>query len=159
ATEAASDARGRALVLSSLAEAVAVEALRDRAPSTTHASDPRIVRALEKIEASYAEALGVEDLARAAGMSRFHFSRLFHEQVGKSPYQYLIAVRVTHARELLAGGRTTVTEAALAVGFSDLSRFSRAFREHFGESPAASRRHATRGKLASTVCFAPFGES
>jgi len=98
--------------------------------------DPRIARALRAAEERIAEPLEIADLARAAGMSRYHFSRSFRAQLGVSPYQWLLQRRVEHAAALL-GRRHSVTEAAFEVGFSDLSRFARAFREHFGCAPSA----------------------
>jgi AraC family transcriptional regulator len=75
-------------------------------------------------------------MARAARMSRYHFSRRFKDATGKSPYRYLVDVRLERAAELLRRGRAGVTEAALTVGFSDPSRFARMFRARFGASPA-----------------------
>lgn len=100
-------------------------------------SDPRIRRAIEEIQARHAEPLDVAALARAARMSRYHFSRVFREQTGASPYQFLINTRVERAAELLAAGGANVTEAALAVGFADLGRFGRAFKAQLGRTPSA----------------------
>ncbi len=139
--------RGHLVAVESLAEAMTVAMLRGAGGRTTgaHARDPRIRAALERIHQSYAEPLGIEDLARAAGMSRFHFSRLFRESVGTSPYQYLVKTRVDRAAELLRSGRASVTEVALSVGFADLGRFARAFRAQKGATPAAWARTA-RGR-------------
>jgi AraC family transcriptional regulator len=109
--------------------------------------DPRIARAVDEIESRYTEALDVEDLARAARMSRFHFSRVFRAAVGRSPYQYLLDVRVDRAAALLASGQVNVTEAALAVGFTDLGRFGRAFKARTGRAPsqiARNTKHSAR---------------
>ena len=99
--------------------------------------DPRIERALRMAEDRIAEPLEIADLAKAAGMSRYHFSRSFRAQLGVSPYQWLLHKRVEHAAALLGRRRLSVTEAAFEVGFSDLSRFARAFREQFGCAPSA----------------------
>ncbi len=101
------------------------------------AVDPRIGRAVHEIEARYAEPIEVADLARTARMSRFHFSRVFREATGASPYQFLIHTRVERAARLLAEGTCNVTEAALAVGFTDLGRFGRAFKAQLGRTPSA----------------------
>ena len=99
--------------------------------------DPRIRRAIEQIEARHAESIDVEELARAARMSRYHFSRVFREETGTSPYRYLIKTRLAHAARLLAAGSCNVTEAALAAGFTDLGRFGRAFKAEHGRTPSA----------------------
>jgi AraC family transcriptional regulator len=70
-------------------------------------------------------------------MSRYHFSRSFRAELGISPYQWLLQKRVEHAAALLRRRRVSVTEAAFEVGFSDLSRFARAFRDQFGCPPSA----------------------
>jgi transcriptional regulator GlxA family with amidase domain len=87
------------------------------------------------MNARYAEPLTVDDLAGTATMSRYHFSRLFRDEVGEAPYQHLLRVRIARAAELLKSGRTSVTEAALAVGFHDFSRFSRTFKRFMGQLP------------------------
>jgi AraC family transcriptional regulator len=129
---------GSTIVVDAMVEAIATVALRGasrgeggpRAPK-----DPRIARAVEHMRARYVEPLSVDDLAKAAGISRFHFSRMFREEVGSAPYQYLLALRLDRAAELLRGGRCSVTEAALSVGFQDFSRFGRMFRARFRARP------------------------
>jgi AraC family transcriptional regulator len=131
--------RGALLATDAITEAMIAIALRgapllredQRAPR-----DPSIASAVRYIEASYADALTVEGMARAAKMSRFHFSRRFRDETGRSPYRYLMDVRLERAAELLRRGRCGVTEVALTVGFSDPSRFARMFRARFGASPA-----------------------
>jgi AraC-like DNA-binding protein len=137
--EALDGERGSLLAVDALAEAIAVKILRrGRGPAALKGStDPRLLAALELIETDYAEPLSVEAMARAAGMSRFHFSRSFRAAMKSSPYEYLIGVRVARAAEHLRSGRASVTEAALSVGFNDLGRFAAAFRQRVGLSPGA----------------------
>jgi len=138
--EAAVEGSGTIMAVEALAETLTISVvrrLRDQtARAATAAFDPRVRAALAMIDEGYAEPLTVDDLARTAGLSRFHFSRLFREQVGASPYQHLVSVRVERAAELLRRGGRSVTEAALSVGFQDLSRFSRAFAQRFGCRPS-----------------------
>jgi len=148
--EAARRESGWRIAADALVEAIVVQMLR-AAPATREgrgARDARIAAALEAIESRYAEPLSVDDLARAAGMSRFHFSRLFREQIGEAPYQHLLRVRIGRALELLRNHRRSVTEAALEVGFQDLGRFSRLFRAQVGCLPSE-----LRGKRASSDSF------
>jgi AraC family transcriptional regulator len=137
--EATERAAGHEIVLDALTEAIAVQLVRASqvtpVPAGTRPKDLRIRRATAFIESSYAEPLSLGAMAKAAGMSRFHFSRLFEADVGVSPYRYLLDVRVSHAAALLRSGRVNVTEAALTVGFNDLGRFARAFRARYGLSP------------------------
>ena len=81
------------------------------------------------------ESLPLSRLAREAGMSRFHFGRMFEAEVGKSPYRYLVDVRLACAHTLLKSGHVSVTQTAFRVGYSDLGRFGRAFRAKFGMTP------------------------
>jgi AraC-like DNA-binding protein len=144
-------AAGRDLALDSLTGALSVELLRSDVPRATapaaRPTDLRIRRALAFIDASYSEPLSLDAIAKVAGMSRFHFGRMFEAQVGKSPYRYLVDVRIARAAALLRTGRVSVTEAALSVGFNDLGRFGRSFKARFGVAPsealAASRPKST----------------
>ena len=128
---------GHARAAEALAESVVIEVLR-RAPRSARrgARDPRVVRAIEQMNESYAEPLGIDVLAKTARMSRFHFSRLFRDETGEAPYQYLLRVRVAKAAELLRGGHCSVTEAAISAGFGDLSRFASTFKKHTGRRPS-----------------------
>lgn len=130
---------GWPMAVDALCEALIVTMLRrcPRAVADERASskDPRIAAAIGRIEEDYAEALSVDDLARTAGMSRFHFSRCFRDDVGVSPHQFLLRVRVERAAERLRAG-LSVTEAAYEVGFGGLGRFSQAFRARFGVLPS-----------------------
>lgn len=102
--------------------------------------DPRIVRAVDRILRDYAEPLSVEAMAAAAAMTPRHFNRCFKAAVGVSPKRFILATRIRVARELLERSRSTVTEIAQDVGFSDATHFIRTFREAVGETPTAYRR-------------------
>jgi len=84
--------------------------------------------------------------AARAGLSPFHFLRLFSRVLGVSPHQYLVRSRLRHAAQLLARGDQSVTEVALDVGYADLSNFVRSFHRAAGVSPGAFR-HAARKNL------------
>jgi AraC-like DNA-binding protein len=97
--------------------------------------EPAIRRALDYLEAHWSHPIGVDDLARAAGLSRFVFLRKFKAQIGESPYRHLVGVRLDRAAERLRSTRDSVLAIALDCGFGDPSRFARAFARRFGESP------------------------
>ena len=103
----------------------------------------RLLRALELIEESYAEPLALADLARTAGLSPFHFLRLFQRVFGTTPHAYLARVRIERAQRLLARS-ASVTEACLAVGYLSLGSFSARFTRDVGCSPAAWQRRVRR---------------
>ena len=77
----------------------------------------------------------LSQLGREAGCSPFYLSRIFSEQTGMTISRYLRTLRLDRAADLLREGKCNVTEAAMAVGYSSLSHFSKAFAERFGECP------------------------
>jgi AraC family transcriptional regulator len=137
-TEVAEASFASDLAADALSESLAIQALRSARAVERRVglNDPRIRAAVEFIETCFADAISLDQLAKAAGMSRFHFSRAFREQVGESPYRFLIKLRLRRAARLLRIKNVSVTEAALTVGFQDLSRFARMFRAEFGCAPA-----------------------
>lgn len=92
-------------------------------------------RARDRIDRHYAEPLDLEGLARTAGISKFHFHRLFTATYGRTPAAYLSERRIERAQDLLRATNLTVTEVCHAVGFSSLGSFSTRFRQITGESP------------------------
>jgi AraC-like DNA-binding protein len=97
----------------------------------------RIQQAVALMETNFASKLTLEQLARASGLSAFHFSRLFHRVVGLSPHQYLLRCRLRHAHALLsaAGERHSLAEVAAECGFFDQAHLARHFRRAYGVSP------------------------
>lgn len=148
ASELERDTLDARLCADALAEAMAARLLAACPAKAVGASDPRVRRAIEHIHACFAEPIDVEDIAEASGTSRFHLSRLFKAAVGKSPYQYLLEVRLDEAARLLRRGRP-VTDAAFSAGFSDLSRFARMFHRRFGMLPSGYS--STASKSASSM--------
>ena len=99
----------------------------------------RLHLARDYIEAMYSEPLQLNDLALVAAMSPGHMLRTFKELFGQTPHQYLINVRLNHAKRLLLTTDTPVTEIGVSVGFESLGSFSWLFRQRFGLSPRAYR--------------------
>lgn len=95
-----------------------------------------VVRAMEYIERHLCDPIGVEQLAAAACMSRFHFARVFRRATGFSPMEYLRHRRIEQAQVLLREGRYKVSEIASDLGFFDQSHFVRRFRHATGCTPA-----------------------
>jgi AraC family transcriptional regulator len=147
AHELARPRHAQPLVLDALAEALVAAVLR-AGPPRPITRDPRIARAVELVHARLADPLTVGDLAAAAGMSRFHFSRAFRAALGVSPYRFVQDARLARARELLQASRRSVTEVALSVGFSDLGRFAAAFRARYGVPPSSARSAGRSARIA-----------
>lgn len=89
-------------------------------------------------------AIGLEDAAEQAGISPFHFLRLFSDTLGVTPHQYLVRSRLRHAARRLADDDSAITDIAYDVGFGDLSNFVRTFHRAAGASPLKFRQ-ASRG--------------
>jgi AraC-like DNA-binding protein len=104
----------------------------------------RAVEAAHWIDAHSSEDIDLDRIATAAGLSPFHFLRLFSGVLGVTPHQYLVRSRLRHAARLLADEERPITEVALDVGFADLSNFVRSFHRAAGVSPGGFRR-AARG--------------
>jgi AraC family transcriptional regulator len=110
------------------------------APQRISATDERrISRALHLLEQDFSDAITLDHLAAAAGMSKYHFLRSFRRIVGMTPYQYLLAIRLRHAAVRLVASAAPVSAIAFDTGFGDLSTFNERFRRHFGASPSHYR--------------------
>ena len=95
----------------------------------------RIDRANSLIDAHYDEPLSLSRMARDAGMSVYHFARVFNELEGQPPHRRLLEVRLAEARKRLRDG-ASVTETCYGVGFGSLSHFVSTYRRHFGVRPS-----------------------
>ena len=122
--------------------------------SKVSASDRRrAVEAALWLEAHSSEPLDLDVTARQAGLSAFHFLRLFARVLGVTPHQYLLRSRLRRAARLLADGASSITGVALDVGFADLSNFVRTFRRAAGVSPREFRQTARRAARGERKIF------
>src|SRR6201996_9268069 len=98
-----------------------------------------LLRAKDLAAARFAEPLGVDDLAAAAGLSRAHFSREFRRAFGESPHGYLLTRRLERAAALLRNTDRSVTEGCMDVGLTSVGSFTTSFKQTFGKTPTAYR--------------------
>lgn len=98
-----------------------------------------LTRAIEYIDDNLPNALILDEIARTAYMSKFHFCRMFKKYVGLPPMQYAIQMRLKKAMTLLQQNGLSITTIALKSGFNDLSGFNRQFRKLNGSSPSVFR--------------------
>jgi AraC-like DNA-binding protein len=111
-------------------------------------------RARDHADRHYSEPLDLAELAGVAGMSKYHFQRLFVATYGLSPAAHLSQRRVERAQDLLRATNLTVTEVCHAVGFSSLGSFSSRFRQLVGEAPSEfQKRYAADGAPRIPGCF------
>ena len=98
-----------------------------------------LLRAKDLADARYSEPLEVDDLARAAGLSKAHFSREFRRTFGESPYVYLLTRRLERAAALLRNTDHSVAEVCLEVGLQGVGSFTTSFKRMYGMTPTAYR--------------------
>src|SRR6266567_5858328 len=98
-----------------------------------------LLRARDLADARYSEPLGVDDLARAAGLSQAHFSREFHRAFGESPHAYLLTRRLERAAALLRNTDRSVADICFSVGLQSVGSFTTSFTRTYGVSPTAYR--------------------
>ena len=98
-----------------------------------------LLRAKDLADSRYAEPLTVEDLARAAGYSRAHFSQEFRRAFGESPHAYLLTRRLERAAALLRTTDYSVADICVAVGLSSVGSFTTSFVRMFGLGPTDYR--------------------
>jgi AraC-like DNA-binding protein len=99
----------------------------------------RVVEAIRLVESDAARPLELKDMAAVAGMSKYHFLRVFRRLTGVTPHRYLISARLRRAALALASTRRPVIAVALDSGFRDLSTFNKTFRSVFGLTPTQYR--------------------
>ena len=98
-----------------------------------------LLRARDLADRRYAEALDVGDLARAAGLSRAHFSREFRRAFGESPHGYLLTRRLERAAALLRNTDHSVAEICFSVGLQSVGSFTTSFKRTYGVTPTHYR--------------------
>jgi AraC-like DNA-binding protein len=106
---------------------------------TTLPIERHLLRAKDQVDAHYADPLDVAALARAAGLSSAHFSRLFKQAFGESPHGYLLTRRLERAAALLRNTDRSVADVCVMVGLSSVGSFTTSFKRMFGSTPTEYR--------------------
>jgi AraC-like DNA-binding protein len=123
----------------SLAAAVLRASHESRSPVVTMRDEHRAAGIARLLESTFVRHHSLATLAAQAGISPFHFLRVFRKATGATPRQFLLRLRLRAAVRLLRTTPMRVTDIAYAVGFGDLSHFVRSFRAEFGVAPSRAR--------------------
>ena len=94
-----------------------------------------IKEAISFIEQNFQNEITIEDIAGSCGLNRSYFGKIFHENIGKTPQEFLISYRMTKAAELLKLTQLPIADIGNAVGYPNQLHFSRAFKNVYGISP------------------------
>jgi AraC-like DNA-binding protein len=116
-----------------------------------------VERAIDLMRADLSAPLRLAYLAKAAGMSEFHFTRTFHGLTGLPPLRFLSALRLAKARDMLVSTNASVIEICLAVGYTSIGTFTRRFTELVGISPMRLRQCARTHTLPIAANRLPAG--
>jgi AraC-like DNA-binding protein len=116
----------------------------------------RLCRAKDFLAANYRDRVRLEDAARAACLSPWHFLRLYARAFHETPHKFLTRLRIDEAKRRLAIGSDSATDICLDLGYESLGTFSWRFRSLVGCSPREYRRHARR---IFTIPFAWYAAS
>jgi AraC-like DNA-binding protein/DNA-binding response OmpR family regulator len=118
-------------------------AVLHRALAIDHALPPQtsivVKQTLAYLQQNYHRTISRQELATAVGVSKDYLSHIFQQELGLSPWEYLLRYRIQQAKKLLPTTHDSITEIAAQVGFDDLSYFNRVFRKHVGCSPSQYR--------------------
>ncbi|MHB0775631.1 AraC family transcriptional regulator [Halomonas sp. WWR20] len=104
--------------------------------------DALLKRAKDYVLSHLEDDMSLDDLSQAAHLSKYHFLRLFRQQFGMTPHQYVLNCRINAARHALEAGALP-NEVALRYGFADLSHFNRRFKRIYGMTPYQYQRSVT----------------
>lgn len=108
----------------------------------------RLKRVLDRIHEAIDRPVTLHELATLAGLSVYHFARLFKNATGLSPHRYIVRHRISAACRLLRTQVCSVADVAYAVGFQSVSQFTYQFRRHMRTSPAEFRHMTSTGRAA-----------
>lgn len=106
-------------------------------------ANDKIKRAIDYINSNYSSDITLDELANFIGFSKFHLSREFKRIMGQTVFEYLISFRCKIAKRMIKGG-SSVSESAVAVGFENLSYFSRQFKRFYGTLPSQYMKEVKR---------------
>jgi len=116
--------------------------VEDALTDPSHQLTPQqIRRVMDFVQAYLSQDLSLESLAQQAGLSPYHFARLFRQTMGESPHQFVMRQRIERAQRLLNKGNAPLVDVAVESGFANQSHFTRVFKRYLGLTPHAYRQN------------------
>lgn len=106
-------------------------------------ADPLLLQARDFIHDNILMDMSLDELSQHANLSKYHFLRMFRQQFGITPHQYILNCRINRAREDLESG-TPLDDVVFEYGFSDLSHFNRRFKPIYGMTPRQYQQHCLK---------------
>jgi AraC family transcriptional regulator len=138
---------GNALMLKSLSTQIAIGLLRglksnmcNKVNGKSYDGIHYIDKVIDFMEENYNSAISLEDLCRVANQSLYHFIRVFKQETGKTPHEYLIDIKIRKAEEMMKRKEHSLSEIAQLCGFINQSHFCTVFKRKIGESASAYRK-------------------
>lgn len=152
-TEAEAGSPGGRVYAESIASTLALHLVRhyssikpSERESTGGLAKFRLRRVIDYVQAHLADDVTIEALSAAAGLSPYHFARLFKRSTGLAPRQYVIHCRVERAKSMLVHSNRSIANVAVEVGFCDQSHFAAHFRRIYGMTPKGFLQHISSCK-------------
>jgi len=146
--ESRSHRPGYEVMLQSLSTQLVVQLLREATHNDSCINvepleqDRKNIRlAIDFLREHYRDQFTLGQVARSANYSPYHFIRIFKGETGKTPFEYLLEVKIEKAREMLLSQNMTVTEVCFLCGFNNLSHFTAVFKKKVGMTPSEYRKH------------------
>ena len=127
-----------------LVEQLVIMIMRNISDKSEKSKSPFAVRMLGYVYSHFCDDISVSDAAEYAGYTPNHFNTLFRHTFGVPFFEYLRAMRLEYAKNLVLSGEQSLTEVALESGFQSLAHFSRKFKEKYGASPAQLRKESKK---------------
>lgn len=94
----------------------------------------------QTLESRFRESISLDELAREHAVSKYHMAKRFKQYTGFSPHEYLISIRITHAKERLKYSDMPVSEIATTIGIDNVSHFINLFKDRTGDTPLVYRK-------------------
>ncbi|MDF2892696.1 MAG: DNA-binding protein AraC-type [Clostridia bacterium] len=138
---------GNLLLLESLSTQITIGLLRElksnfsnKVHEKNYDGIQHIDRVIEYMEENYNAAINLDDLCQVANQSLYHFIRVFKQETGKTPHEYLIDIRINKAEDMMKREEHSIKEIAEICGFINLSHFCTVFKKKIGESASSYRK-------------------